>query len=41
MLSRQGHPSVICGLKFVGHYGLGIDCPLEQLAVPGVSDHWD
>jgi hypothetical protein len=26
-------------LKFVGYYGLGIDCPLQQLAVSRVSDH--
>lgn len=29
MLKRQGHSGVKCGLKFVSHYGLGIDCLLQ------------
>jgi hypothetical protein len=29
VINRQGHPSVIRRLKFVSHYGLGIDCPLQ------------
>jgi hypothetical protein len=29
VINRQGYSSVIRRLKFVSHYGLGIDCPLQ------------
>ncbi len=29
VINRQGHPSVICGLKFVGHCSLSVDRPLQ------------
>jgi hypothetical protein len=29
VINRQGYSGVIRRLKFVSHYGLGIDCPLQ------------